>query len=706
MAEGAGVAGFGSLLRQWRQRAGLSQEALAGRAGVGVRTVRGLETGERGDPRIGTVRALADALELSGAERAELFSAAGRDEAVVPPAVRFDPLHEAVETLKVAVEARWRREEEQRQVHDPVPLPVRWEAAPSSLMDGWVNVGGSVDLAGSLDRVVEVYRSVGSRRLVVLGRAGAGKTVLTTRFVLDFVARRDASEPVPVIFQVGSWQPEVVGLRDWLAAQLIRDHPFLAGPGPSGTLASALVDSQRVLPVLDGFDEIAVGLHRSALVALNTTTLPLVLTSRVDEYREAVAGTKVLTSAAAVVLSDLSADDLADYLPRTTRKTGPGGNAWKPVLDEVRRGGPLAEVLTTPLMVALARRIYSDTPDHDPAALLEFVDAESLERHLLSSFIPAVYKVDADRVRPWFGHLADHLTRLGTHDVAWWRFGTSSSVTGLVVGAAVGVADLVLETALVGALGVRGLLFAVMIGLVTGVFFGVAHRFVVARTPLEPVRSRLRLRGRAGRRVWTRGLLGLAFGGAIGAAYGVVRAMAFWLAVPGAVMTSGVLVDVGVFGLVFGLGAGLVFAVVAAMEAPLDVRSAGSPGELLAANRRAVLGLVAVMVPVFAVFVMGATGVVAQGLTALRFEVVWSPTTALALGLVGGIGGGVAYVLSLTAWGQWVVFARVWLPLTGKLPWGLPAFLDDAYRRGVLRRAGAVYQFRHARLQEHFARSR
>jgi hypothetical protein len=90
----------------------------------------------------------------------------------------------------------------------------------------------------------------------------------------------------------------------------------------------------------------------------------------------------------------------------------------------------------------------------------------------------------------------------------------------------------------------------------------------------------------------------------------------------------------------------------------------------------------------------------------LRFAVVWTPPTALAIGLVAGVGGGLAYVLSLTAWGQWIVFARLWLPLTGRLPWGLPAFLDDAYRRGVLRRAGAVYQFRHARLQDHLARSR
>jgi hypothetical protein len=45
--------------------------------------------------------------------------------------------------------------------------------------------------------------------------------------------------------------------------------------------------------------------------------------------------------------------------------------------------------------------------------------------------------------------------------------------------------------------------------------------------------------------------------------------------------------------------------------------------------------------------------------------------------------------------------ARIWLPLTGRMPWAMTAFLDDAYQRGVLRQAGAVYQFRHARLQDH-----
>ncbi|MGB3439098.1 MAG: helix-turn-helix transcriptional regulator [Actinophytocola sp.] len=73
---------FGALLRQLRMRVGMTQEGLAERSELGVRTIRGLETGERADPRVGTVRRLADALELAEAERVELFAAAGHAVAV------------------------------------------------------------------------------------------------------------------------------------------------------------------------------------------------------------------------------------------------------------------------------------------------------------------------------------------------------------------------------------------------------------------------------------------------------------------------------------------------------------------------------------------------------------------------------------------------------------------------------------------------
>jgi predicted ATPase/DNA-binding XRE family transcriptional regulator len=75
---------FGQLLRRLREAAGLSQEALAERAGLSVRGISDLERGERRVPRLATIRMLADALELDESARSAL-TRAGRPR-TQPPA--------------------------------------------------------------------------------------------------------------------------------------------------------------------------------------------------------------------------------------------------------------------------------------------------------------------------------------------------------------------------------------------------------------------------------------------------------------------------------------------------------------------------------------------------------------------------------------------------------------------------------------------
>ena len=74
-------AGVGALLRAYRERAGLSQEALAARAGLAPAAVSALERGVRRRPYPHTLAALARALRLSAAERA----------ALAPPPARRPP---------------------------------------------------------------------------------------------------------------------------------------------------------------------------------------------------------------------------------------------------------------------------------------------------------------------------------------------------------------------------------------------------------------------------------------------------------------------------------------------------------------------------------------------------------------------------------------------------------------------------------------
>lgn len=768
----------------------MTQEALAERAGVGVRTIRGLETGERADPRVTTVRLLADALGLSPGEREDLLAAAVRraggesrpdestgeegrpddttgrpgpdardagdaddvrDAGGRPGSALHETLADIAEQLAQTVAARWQREEEQRQVHDPYPLPVRWQPVAEELTDHWANIRrlpaggthGPMDLSGKLDEIVGVYRRIPSGRLVVLGRSGSGKTILTVRFVLDYLKSRGRTEAVPVIFSIGSWDPTAITFRDWLAAQLTRDHPGLAAPGPGGSsLAAALVETGRVLPVLDGFDEIAGGLRRPALEALNATTLPLLLTSRPTEYAAAVAETDVLTSAAAVELTDLALSDLADYLPRTTRKARGGAlptTAWDPVLSELRRrphsraGAQLAAVLTTPLMVTLARAVYSDTPDNDPASLLDtrrFSSPEELEDHLLDNFTATVYRprpqhlpdsgprrtFDPERAQYWLGYLAHHLTRLDTPNLEWWRLGcglrrsTRTLVTALVICVAIGLVD-----------GAVGTLFdsleyqladGLAAGILSGLLFGIAYWFMVAakNAAVEPSGVRMKIFGREGktrrgplRRLAIGLLCGLVFGVGYGFVRGALNGVLSHVSLP-TVLAVG-LGDGLIYGLVFALAAGPTFGLLALFETPLDIRSAVNPVSLLRTNCRTVATQLLVWAPAFGLLVGFGSMAVMQPMAAILGPVVWNLTAALKLGVISGLGGAVGYALSLTAWGQWAVFSRLWLPLTGRLPWPLVAFLEDAYQRGVLRQAGAVYQFRHARLQHHLARA-
>lgn len=126
---------------------------------------------------------------------------------------QIDPADELAE----AVGREWRAEEKRRQIHDPTPLPVRWrDCSHEPFSDNWPrnyppSVGSlaeTIALDGSLEDIVDVYLRVLSGRLVVLGKAGSGKTVLASRLVLGLLDLRDATnQTVPVIFNVATWNP-------------------------------------------------------------------------------------------------------------------------------------------------------------------------------------------------------------------------------------------------------------------------------------------------------------------------------------------------------------------------------------------------------------------------------------------------------------------------------------------------------------------
>ena len=82
---------FGATLRHYRETRGVSQNALAKKAGINVGSVNRLESGERSPGGREIVASLTRALDLDSRERALLQLAAGQLPDHLTPAILTDP---------------------------------------------------------------------------------------------------------------------------------------------------------------------------------------------------------------------------------------------------------------------------------------------------------------------------------------------------------------------------------------------------------------------------------------------------------------------------------------------------------------------------------------------------------------------------------------------------------------------------------------
>ncbi|MFC5103266.1 BTAD domain-containing putative transcriptional regulator [Kibdelosporangium philippinense] len=423
----------------------------------------------------------------------------------------------AARELAEMVHRQWTKEA--GSLRRPNPLSVRW-----SITGRPVAAEEPVSAArGDFTQLVRTFRTSPSRQMVVLGEPGAGKTVLALLLTLALLERTRAGDPVPVLLTASSWDPRTEHVHSWLARRLTEEYPALGGE------AARLVSDGRITLILDGLDEMPEALHADAINALDHVSGDLVLTCRTTEYEAAVArGGVLLTKATVVEIEPVQPADATAFL---LSAGPPARKRWQPVLDQLRPELPLAQALTSPLMVTLARTVYTATTT-DPAELLDearFPTRAAIEDHLLEAFIPTAYtsqpappeaalrQYPPEQAQTWLRFLARQLNRSDSHDIAWWELlrAVSRPARTLLVGLASAVA-FGLAGAVAGGLGsdrpewtLYGGSYAVAFGLAGALVFWVAPR-------TSPVRVELRFRGS-----WPRFFARFAAGAVIGVALGL-----------------------------------------------------------------------------------------------------------------------------------------------------------------------------------------
>ncbi|MFI0902761.1 NACHT domain-containing protein [Streptomyces sioyaensis] len=515
-------------------------------------------------------------------------------------------LDRAARQLRDDVLSRARRAVARLGLQRPTLIEVSWKGSSRPVQPSQDVLGVAPgELAGTVTQVVDTCRSLPLHQLVVLGEAGTGKSVLATLLVHDMAQGEPRpGDPVPVLMPLSSWRP-AIPMGKWIVRQIRQNSPRLTRRGKFGAGAAArLFDAGRVMPVLDGLDELPEPLRARAVEEIEAV-IPsgcwLLVTSRGDEYEQTRHAGSHLTRAAVVELEAVERKFAITYLERS-KVTGDG--RWDPVFDAMR-GEPdsmLARTMASPLMLYLAQEAYRASSSEPGELASKKLSREDIEDTLLNRYLPAVYReyqpsrYKEARARRYLGLMARQMRRDGTVDFAWWQ--VNARLTGPLVGVAFG--------------SVWGWFLQVLFGPVLGVATGL-------------------LAGLGG---W--------------AAHAVVRSNLKQVYVPeGAVHGPKALIQ-----------------------------------------RYALIG-VASALAVAGVTAASAGWWLAKVLKAAE-PVAWHYGT-----LVGAASG--AATLLGSAWGSYQV-SRLWFRLTGRLPWRLLSFLEDAHELGVMRQIGAVHQFRHERV--------
>ncbi|NEQ38525.1 MAG: NACHT domain-containing protein [Okeania sp. SIO3I5] len=235
-------------------------------------------------------------------------------------------------------------------------------------------------------KIIEIFDEIGAGSLLILGEPGAGKTTTLLELTRDLIARAEQNTNllIPVVFNLSSWVNKRQKIEYWLAEELNIKYDV------PKKIAQVLITQQKLLPLLDGLDEVNKEYRDNCIVALNQFKtnygVELVVCSRIKDY-EALSNRLKFQSA--VYIKELTLKQVNCYLKSFGKKL----RSLRKLIAEDKA---LQELAQSPLMLNIMTLTYQGVAVED---LPKTEVIEERKKQLFDDYIEKMF----NRIARWKG---------------------------------------------------------------------------------------------------------------------------------------------------------------------------------------------------------------------------------------------------------------------------------------------------------------
>ena len=220
-----------------------------------------------------------------------------------------------------------------------------------------------------------VFCTTKGRTLLILGEPGSGKTITLLEIAQELIERteQDSQLPIPVVFNLSSWNREKWTIKDWLV------HEFETGIYKiPAKLSRAWIQNQQLLLLLDGLDEVRPTVRKSCVQAINQFSqaygqTEIIVCSRAKAYE---ALSHRLRFQTALLLQPLTSEQIQGFLDQVGEKA----IGIKAALESDSK---FQKLVQTPLILSVMVLVYEGVSEIDFSSM----SLEDSQHHLWGRYI-------------------------------------------------------------------------------------------------------------------------------------------------------------------------------------------------------------------------------------------------------------------------------------------------------------------------------